>query len=391
MNNFIGVDLHKKTITVCVLNKGREALDQMTFCCAETERISEWFASWRPFEVVVEATAAYEWFVRLVEPLAERVLLAHPGKMRIIAQSTRKSDKYDAKMLAWFLACDMVPEAFRPLPRQREHRRLLRWRKQLKGGVTSVKCRIRNLLADYNADRPTIFTQKSQEYVRGLKLAQVDRFVLEELLAELSFFNGQLHKADQEIKKFAESAPPAEAQARRLLDTIPGVGPVTIETFLSEIGDVKRFSSQKKITAYVGLAPGQRESAGHRHELGITHAGSGPLRWALNQASWQLVRRSARWQRIFEDIAKRRGKKKAITAISRRLLCMMTAIVSGGQPYRLEEGEKIKLKRRSRAQTAAAEPGGKPGETKARKRRAAAPKAETPAAPAARIDQTPAA
>jgi len=80
-------------------------------------------------------------------------------------------------------------------------------------------------------------------------------------------------------------------------------------------------------------APGQRESAGRRRELGITHAGSGMLRWVLNQASWQLVQRSPRWRLIFEAIAKRRGKKKAITAISRRLLCVMTSIVNSGRPY----------------------------------------------------------
>jgi transposase len=118
-----------------------------------------------------------------------------------------------------------------------------------------------------------------------------------------------------------------------LLQTIPGVGFITTEVFLSEIADLRRFRSQKKVVAYAGLAPGQRESAGKRKDLGITHAGSGMLRWALNQASWQLVRRDLKWRRIFEDLAKRRGKKKAITAISRRLLCVMTAVVTSGRPY----------------------------------------------------------
>ena len=58
------------------------------------------------------------------------------------------------------------------------------------------------------------------------------------------------------------------------------------------------------------------------------------LRWVLNRASWQLVRRCGRWREIFEAIAKQRGKKKAITAISRRLLCVMTSIVNSGRPYR---------------------------------------------------------
>jgi hypothetical protein len=68
--------------------------------------------------------------------------------------------------------------------------------------------------------------------------------------------------------------------------------------------------------------------------LGEPHAGSGMLPSVLNQASWQLVQRWHRWRRTFEAIAKRNGKKKAIAATSRRLLCVMTAIINSGQPYR---------------------------------------------------------
>ncbi|MBK8914725.1 MAG: IS110 family transposase [Phycisphaerales bacterium] len=66
---------------------------------------------------------------------------------------------------------------------------------------------------------------------------------------------------------------------------------MTRETFLAEVAGPERFGSQKKLTSYVGLAPGQRESAGKRHDLGITHSGSPILRWVLHQAAWQLVRR----------------------------------------------------------------------------------------------------
>jgi hypothetical protein len=60
---------------------------------------------------VIEATASYEWLWQLLEPLAQRLVLAHPKKLRIIAESTRQSDKLDAKVLAEFLALGMIPEA----------------------------------------------------------------------------------------------------------------------------------------------------------------------------------------------------------------------------------------------------------------------------------------
>lgn len=112
------------------------------------------------------------------------------------------------------------------------------------------------------------------------------------------------------------------------------MGVTTIDVFLAETADVRRFGSQKKLVAYAGLAPGGRESAGKRQDLGITHRGSRVLRWVLVQAAWQLVRRDGRWRRLFEALAQRRGKKKAIVAVARRLLGLMMAVVVNDRPYR---------------------------------------------------------
>lgn len=94
----IGCDLHKKTITMCVVNQARIQSTSRRFFCTATAGITAWLTQFRPFQLVVEATASYEWFVQLIEPLADRVELAHPGKLRIIAESTRKRDKLDARV-----------------------------------------------------------------------------------------------------------------------------------------------------------------------------------------------------------------------------------------------------------------------------------------------------
>lgn len=333
MQKFIGVDLHKKTIVICVVNQAYRVLERRRFACGETEAIAAWFAGQGSFEVVVEATANYEWFVQLVEGHARRVVLAHPGKLRVIAESTRKNDQIDAHVLADFLARGMIPAAYRPTPRQREHRRLVRHRYQMQGRITSLKCRIRHILSDYNADRRDVFTREGRAYAAGLKLLAADRFVLEELWLSLEHYEQRLAAADKALREFARRDPPAEKRTRRLLNSISGVGVVTSDVFLAETADVRRFGSQKKLTAYAGLAPGQRESAGKRKDLGITHRGSRLLRWVLVQAAWQLVRRDGHWQRIFEALVKRRGKKKAIVAVARRLLCLMMALVVSDRPY----------------------------------------------------------
>jgi len=88
------------------------------------------------------------------------------------------------------------------------------------------------------------------------------------------------------------------------------------------------------VVAYAGLAPGQRESAGRKKELGITKQGSGLLRWVLVQTAWRTVRCSLRWRSVYENLKKRRGSKKAIVAVARRLLTVMAALWRTGQRYR---------------------------------------------------------
>jgi transposase len=78
--------------------------------------------------VVVEATASYVWFVELVEPWAEKVVLADPKKLRVIAESTKKTDRLDAQVLTEFLVLDMIPESYQPTPWLRQHRALVRHR-----------------------------------------------------------------------------------------------------------------------------------------------------------------------------------------------------------------------------------------------------------------------
>ncbi len=126
--NFVGIDLHKQTISVCIVSQERQVSARRRFLCRQPDRIRAYFAELGEFQAVIEATASYEWLWALLEPLADRIVLAHPGKMRIIAESTRKSDKLDAEVLAAFLALDMIPQAYRPSPREREHRALIRHR-----------------------------------------------------------------------------------------------------------------------------------------------------------------------------------------------------------------------------------------------------------------------
>lgn len=330
---FIGIDLHKQTITLCVVDQSRTVLERKRLACANESSIVEFFENLGEFRAVVEATASYEWFVRLIEPFAEKVLLAHPKKLRVIAESTRKSDKLDAQVLADFLALDMIPTSYRPTPRQRDHRRLVRQRDSVPRRITSVKNRMRRIMCHYNADRRDLFSQAGLASLKDFAFSPADRFAMTQMSQEFAFLHSQLLEANRQLKSFAKKAPLRERQLRELLQSIPGVGFVTAEVVLAEIADIDRFDSQKQVVAYAGLAPGQRESAGKSQELHIEKTGSKHLRWILIEAAWQLVRHSPRCRAIYESLKKRLRAKKAIVAVARRLLCLMRAILKSGEPY----------------------------------------------------------
>jgi transposase len=338
--NYVGIDLHKNSIVTCVMNQDRKVIARRTFACGDTGAIRDFFATLAPFQAVVEATASYEWLVALIEPTADKVVLANPKKLRVIAESVKETDKLDAQVLAEFLARDMVPEAHRPTPRQREHRALVRHRQYLRQCATALKNKMRRVAGDYNADRKDLFSVAGWESLEGVKLSESDRFVLDQLHAQWRSLEGQVLELGKHLKAFAAKAPAREAEARAKLGTLGGVGPVTIDVVVSELGDVGRFHSAKAACAYAGLVPGVRQSSDRRKDLPITKAGSPLLRWALVEAAWRAVRQGAAWRRVYQDIKKRAGGKKAIVAVARRLLCVLYAMLRDGTNYNfLKVGE----------------------------------------------------
>ena len=89
--NFVGIDLHKKSISVGVVGQERKVLNRKRFACADPDRIVGFFKELGLFQAVMEAISSDEWLFKLLEPLAKRVLLAHPKKLQIIAESTART------------------------------------------------------------------------------------------------------------------------------------------------------------------------------------------------------------------------------------------------------------------------------------------------------------
>ena len=119
-----------------------------------------------------------------------------------------------------------------------------------------------------------------------------------------------------------------------ILNSFPGVGPVTCATVLAEIGDFHRFTYRKAIARYGGFDPRTFDSAGKQRTGHISKRGPSDLRWVLGQAAWAAVRTDPRVKSIWLRISRKAGKKAAIIAVARRMLLWMWRAVRTGQPYR---------------------------------------------------------
>lgn len=335
--NSIGVDLHKTIITVCVMDEKFKILARHTLYSNNPEAIVAFFQKWRPFQVVVEATASYLWFADLLEPLADAFVLANPKKMRVIAESSKKTDRLDAQVLAEFLAREMINKSYMPTPRQRQHRALVRHRQYLIGRTTSVRCKIRHILADVNSDRRDLFSRNcGLDYIKKVNLGEGQKAVVLQLWEELEQHKQRIADLARTIKEFIKKAPQREVEARAIVKTAPGMGLVTTEVILSELGDVSRFRNAKAVSAYAGLVPAVRQSGGKKSkDLHITKEGSRLLRWALVEAAWRLVAKSIAWRFRYERLKKRAGAKRAIVGIARKLLCVLYAMLRTGTPYKI--------------------------------------------------------
>ncbi|MDA1250557.1 MAG: transposase [Planctomycetota bacterium] len=203
-----------------------------------------------------------------------------------------------------------------------------------------IKNTARGVLTRYNQDRANLFSVAGREHVEGLGdiLLQEDAWVLDDLFDELKEQTARLKKVEKRLEEFAQSAPLREREARAVLDTMPGVGLVTIETILAELGDWTRFKNGAAVVSYAGLDPGVRDSDGRRKGLKITKAGSPLLRWVMIQLAHRM-KRTSRWGRVFEQISRRAGKKKATVAMARRLLTVIFAMLRDGREYQMAADE----------------------------------------------------
>jgi len=333
---FVGVDLHKDTLTACVINAATQEVSYAKIVCKSRSRIREFFSGLpRPSCVAIETVGFYRWLWDELEPLVDRLVLADARGARALAGRRIKTDREDALNVAELLMTGRLPFAWAP---PAEVQRVRNWTRHRNGQSRQHAKVLHHVKSIMNRiGRPGPARMDSGGLQRYL-LASVERIDRDDA-AMLWSYHRRLAEIEQDLgeskRRIGELVQvPGFARLRQILESIPGVGLVTSATAIAEIGDFSRFPDAKAIGRYAGLTP-TGYASGNTNRLGrICKTGSPDLRWALQQAAWTAVRCDPAIKVMWLKLSKKAGKKAAAVAVARKLLVWMWTLVRKDELYK---------------------------------------------------------
>src|SRR4051794_6712522 len=260
---YIGLDVHKKTISYCMRDVSGQVHRQGTIGATRNE-LDAWMATLpQPWTVAMEATIFTGWVYDHVLPHAAQVKVAHPLMLRAIAASKKKNDKIDAGKIADCLRCDFLPECHMVSTEIWHRRRTMRYRHLVVRQMIQMKNRVSGLLLETGVPHNKQRLHKVK-YFRELLATNPE---VEESIRPLLKLSREsierLQKTDYALVSSLERDPLLKERLQNLR-TVPGVGPITALTWALEIGDVSRFHSVKQAISYCGLSSKSGASRAHR-------------------------------------------------------------------------------------------------------------------------------
>jgi transposase len=333
---YVGLDVHLKQSTFCVLDSNGNQRTIRTVRGHWSVVVSVLASLEEPFAICFEASCGFGPLHDQLREIARRVVVAHPGQVRLIFRSKRKNDRIDAQKLAKLLFLGEVPPVHVPSVDVRAWRAMIEHREGVVARVVRTKNKLRALLRGLGIDVPhrghRLWTKYGLKWVASLELqTPLDRLRRDQLLAELATDREAVRLVTRELDKIA-----GDHLGVKRLTTIPGIGPRTAEAFVAYLDDVTRFSHAKQVGSYLGLVPSQ-DSSGSVNRLGhITRQGPPTARKLLVEAAWQSIHRSptvaAYYQRIRRDDPER--NKIALVATAHYLARVMFALLRKQQDWK---------------------------------------------------------
>jgi transposase len=363
-----GLDVHKQIVVACVrrITGGKVRQEVRTFR-TETNallELADWLTDEQVTIVAMESTGVY-WkpIWNLFEGVFE-LLLVNPEHIKKVPG--RKTDVKDAQWIADLLQHGLLKPSFVPEKPVRQLRDLTRQRVQLVRQKVQVGNRIHKTLEDANVKLGSVASDvlgaSGRDMIRAIVKGETDpiklaemarqrlrkkipqlqealcgeiqehhRFLLGMLMDQVEFLEGQIDKLSKRIE---EVLPCPFEEAIKRLDTIPGLDRRAAENIVAEVGaDMKPFASAGQLASWVGICPGNHESAGKRRS-GRTTKGNRWLRVILVQCAWAASHSKGTYlQAMYKRLAARRGKKRALVAVAHRILEIAYNVLKKGQDY----------------------------------------------------------
>jgi transposase len=311
---YVGLDIHTKHISICALSETGQVIHR-----SRVRSIEEMMQILKGlpdrFEVCYEASCGYGHFHDLLRPLAARVLVAHPGQLRLIFRSKNKNDRNDAERLAKLLYLGETPTVHVPSLEVRTWRELINCRSQVIAKRTRAKNTVRALLRGAGVvppKQPGLWTKKGLAWLRQVALPTTSQQLRRDLLLEeIETLIRQVRRIEQQLNRQAQ-----QTSAVVQLRSIPGVGIRTAEAVAAFVDDPHRFRHAKAVGRYFGLVPCQDQS-GDKNRLGhITREGAPVVRQLVAEAAWQALRRSPTVRAFFERTQRGDPQRKKIALVA---------------------------------------------------------------------------
>ena len=322
---YIGLDVHKKTISYCVKD-GAGHVHQEGKIGSTRRELDAWIQTLpQPRMMAMEATIFTGWIYDYLLPHAEKVKVAHPLMLRAIAASKKKNDRIDAGKIADCLRCDFLPECHMASTEIRDRRRTLRYRHLVVRQVVQMKNRISGLLMEsgvsYDKQRLHKMGYFTELFSTNEEISDSIRPLLR--LGREHILRGQ--RLDRALISSLERDPLLSERLRRLR-TIPGVGTITALTWALEIGDYTRFPSVKQAISYCGLCSAEKSSADKVMRMPISKQRNKHIQHVLVEAAKLAPRYSHELALLRDKEIQRGNKNRATLAVARKLVAYMLAV-----------------------------------------------------------------
>ena len=361
-----GVDVHRDSFMATILSRDGCEHKRFEKDVDGIEAFKGWLRERKCKAVVMESTGVY--WVPLYAALEGEfaVRLANPQRTRKVPG--RKTDQSDSEWLAYLLRGGLIEASYVPDRKVRVLRELTRLRVKLVQNRTDYKNRVHKVLQRCNirlgSKLHDVFGKAGREVLDGLMagkgldeivnqsssrllkekqselekvvragLDEEDIFQLKSCLRLIERLDDELREVDARIAMLASDR---EKDVERI-GKVPGIGQTSASAILAEIGDPKRFEGGKKIASWSGLCPSVYQTA-EKNLTGRIKQGSKYLRRLMVQVAHSAARvRDSRFRLFYLRVAARRGKKKAIVALARKILCVIHHLLVKGEEY-MEEG-----------------------------------------------------